>query len=426
MSSAEAATSDLATEPVASPVAIWAALTWVPLLIVVIFVVPRVWLPLLDRDAGLGVQLLWVLALPLAAMSGSALVGYLLWELRRRVALSRELTRDTVPRAKAFEEGGVTTLTGVIEGAHVLAPLTRLPCVASVQRKPGVEGMVGPSNVSHAAPFTLVLDDGTRLEAEGGAWRVADLFAPWTLSGESRIESGDRVTVRARVAVSLEPSEGDYRGSARHQQLAAEGGLIAPAEAVKPRQMAMRAAWGWPAAACAVMLVHAYVRLTQPAPMHFNVALGAACDNRHTCGTRSYCDETPHSPKVCRRDCTRDAECGEDERCSEFSGRCEPDYESYGSPGRRTQEQDCTRHRCAPGFSCVRNLTRDDPDSGVYNGPESYCVRTCRRDDQCPAGTVCVLLSPETHPEAWCDRLENLIPVIRMSLEWRRDASVSQ
>lgn len=415
-----------ATEPVASPVAIWAALLWVPLLVVMIGVVPRVWLPLLEREAGLGVQLLWVLALPLAAMSGSALLGYLVWDLRRRLARSRDLARDTVPRAKAFEEGGVTTLTGVLEGADIIAPLTHLPCVAWAQRKPGVQGIEPPSNVSHAAPFTLVLDDGTRVEAEGGAWRVADPFAPWTLVGESRIESGDRVRVRARVEVSLEPSDGDYRASAMHQRLVAEGGLIARAEADKPRRMAMRAAWEWPALACVAMLVHAIARLTQPAPMHFNVALGARCDGRHFCAARSYCDETPRAPKVCRRDCTRDAECGENQRCSEYSGRCETDYQSYGRPGTRTQEQDCTQHRCAPGFRCIRNLTRDDPDSGVYNGPESYCVRECRRDDQCPSGTVCILLSPETQPESWCDRLDNLIPVIRMSLEWRRDAAVSR
>ncbi len=424
MSAAEAPPSNLTTERVASAMVLWAALSWIPLAAVLLGVVPRVWLPLLDRDAGLGVLLLWVLALPLAAMTSCTFVGYLAWDVRRRAALARDLKRDTVPRAKAFEEGGVTTLAGVIEGEPTTSPFADLPCVAWVQRRPGEKGVEAPSNVSHAAPFTLALDDGTRIEAEGGAWRVADPFAPWVLLGEARVESGDRVRVRARVSVSLEASEGDYRASAMRQTLVAEGGLIAPEPTGAPRSAATRAEWVWPALAYVTVFIHAIVRLTQPAPLHFNVAVGAPCDARHSCASGSYCDVGEHRRRICVRDCARDADCGDERRCNEYAGRCDVAYENYGRTGTRTQGQDCTAHRCAPDFRCIQNLTRDDPASGVYNGPASYCVRVCRRDDQCPAGTVCVAPSRGATTESWCDRPENLMPIFRVMRELERDGSV--
>ena len=424
MSDAAPTPTDRATVRLSSTESLRAAIAWVPVAAVTIGVIPRVWLPLLDRDAGLGVRLLWVLVLPIATMVLSALLGLFTWELLRRIALAKELTRDTIPRAAAFEEGGVTTLTGVIEGAHRASPLTNLPCVAWAQRAFATADVPWPCVVSHSEPFTLLLDDGARIDAEGGPWRVVGEFNPWTIAGEARIESGDRVQVRARVAVSLDPSDGDYRASAVRQTLVADGGLIAPVATVASRIITTRSAWGWTALACMAVLGHAIVRLSEDPPMHFNVALDMPCDGRHLCSSGSYCHELSPGRDVCRQDCTRDAQCGTNMRCDESSGRCELRVEDYSAPGTLTQGQDCTTSRCAPGFRCVRNLTRDDPDSGVYNGPESYCVRECRRDDQCPAGTVCTVISPESHPDAWCDRPENLMTLVRMMIDFRRDASV--
>jgi len=289
-------------------------------------VIPRVWPPLIDRDGSIGEALLWAVTLPLTAIAASLLATAALTSRWRRSALSRAFAAAEATTPHALDEGGDATLVGVARRAPTSAQGSDAPRLGWVRRvKADPPRLLGANawSLSAAGPFELVRDDGSVVSVRAGPWRVHDPFDVWVDAGRWTLVEGDRVRVRGRVELSIEPAaEGNYRASGRRRELAPDGGLIAPVGPPTQAPEALSRSVSVPWAALVVMLVHAGLRLAQPAPVHTEVALGQRCDARHLCAARSRCEVRDNGGRAtCYRSCSSDADCAVGSRC-DGDGRC--------------------------------------------------------------------------------------------------------